>query len=113
MKEEAQKEFEKVDGQAEYHLMFISSKQAKLAQLLEDLEMLVKKVEDLRCQKQRKIKNTGNFCEQGLLQRKVDMQMCLVDNFRDLSHIGDKEHTRLRQKHVSTKEAWCSFTPEV
>jgi peptidoglycan hydrolase CwlO-like protein len=47
VKEEAQKEFEKVDGQVEYHLMLISSKQAKLVQLVKKLEVLVKKVEDL------------------------------------------------------------------
>ncbi len=61
VKEEAQKEFEKVDGQVEYHLMLISFGQAKLAQFLEELEILVKKVEDLRCQKQPKIKKYKQF----------------------------------------------------
>ncbi len=45
--EEAQKEFKKVNGQAKYRLMFISSGQAKLVQLIEELEVPIKKVEDL------------------------------------------------------------------
>jgi hypothetical protein len=51
VKKEAQKGFEKVDGQVEYHIMLISFRQAKLAQLLEELEVLIKKVKDLPCQK--------------------------------------------------------------
>jgi hypothetical protein len=45
--EEARKEFKKVNGQAKYRLVFISSGQAKLVQLIEKLEVPIKKVEDL------------------------------------------------------------------
>jgi hypothetical protein len=48
--------------------------------------------------------------EQGILQRIVNTYMCLVDNFRYLSHIGDKKHTWLRQKHtcINKKKTWRS-----
>ncbi len=72
------------------------------------LEVLVKKVEDLRCQNDAEETIHVAFVEQGILQRKIDMQMCLVDNFRDLSHIKDEQHTRLRHKHVLIEEAWRS-----
>jgi hypothetical protein len=49
VKEEAQKEFNKVKVQTKYRFMLISFGHAKLAQLFEELEALVKKVEDLRC----------------------------------------------------------------
>lgn len=50
VKEEAQKEFKKVESQIKYHPMLISSREAKLTQLFEDHSALVKKVEDLRYQ---------------------------------------------------------------
>lgn len=62
VKGEAQKEFEKVDGQIEYYLMFTSSRQAKLAQFLEEL---IKKVEDLHCQNSAQETIQSAFVEQG------------------------------------------------
>ncbi len=84
--------------------MLISFGHAKLAQLFEELEALVKKVEDLRCQNSEEtIKVT--LIEKELLQRKIDMQFFLVDNFKDLSQIRDEEHMRLHKKHESIEEA--------
>lgn len=105
VKEEAQKEFDKVKGQAEYRLMLISSGHAKLTQLLEELEALVKKVEDMRCHNSTEEIIKAALGEKELLQRKVDMQICSIDSFGDLSQIGDEEHSRLRKKHESTEEA--------
>jgi hypothetical protein len=73
VKEEAQKEFDKVKGQAEYRLMLISSGHAKLTQLLEELEASVKKVEDMRCHNSTEEIIKAALGEKELLQRKVDM----------------------------------------
>jgi hypothetical protein len=70
------------------------------------LEVLVKKVEDLHCQNSVEETVHVALVEQGILQRKVDMQMCSIDNFRDLSHIRDEEHTRLCHKYVLIEKAW-------
>ncbi len=65
VKEEAHKELNKVEGQAEYRLVFISSKHTKLTQLLE-------KLKDLHCHNNTKETMKVTLVEKELLQRKVD-----------------------------------------
>jgi hypothetical protein len=88
--------------------MLISFIHTKLTQLLEKLEALVKKVEDMRYHNSVKEIMKVTIVEKELLQRKVDTQIFSINSFRYISQIGDEEHMRLHKKHESMEEAWHS-----
>ncbi len=44
--------------------------------------------------------------EQEFVERKLDSQLCSIENFRNLFQIREDEHIKLQTKHVSTKDAW-------
>jgi len=79
-----------------------------VSQLLEELEALIKKIVNLHSQNSEEEIIHVVFVEHKLLQRKVDTQLCSTKSRKKLSQIGDKEHKKLREKHVSNKEAWRS-----
>jgi hypothetical protein len=89
--------------------MLIASGEAKLFRLQSQFDAHILNVCTLRFENSFAKVIGLVLVEQGFVQRKFDLQLCFVKNFKDLSEIGEDEHNRLWAKQVSSEDA-CYFT---
>jgi hypothetical protein len=108
LKDEAQKEFEKVEGQVEYCFMFIASRETKLSQLQSKLNSHILNVYKFHFENSFAKAIVVAFVEQESMQRKFDLQLCFIKSFRYLSQIREDEHSRLQVQQVSNENTWHS-----
>ncbi len=72
-KDDVQKDFERVEGQAKYRLMFIATRDAKLSRLRLELDAQILNVSNFRSQDNENQLIATTLVQQESLQRKIDL----------------------------------------